>query len=87
MNPVFLKNIFHLRETEQPLRNKNKLNLEIPKTNQMKFGSESLKCLGPTIWITLTHHINSSKNLQNFKKGMKFWNGENCECSACQSVF
>ena len=87
LNPVFLNNSFHLRETERPIRSKYKLNLVIPKTRQVKFDSECLRCLGPTIWNNLPHHIKSSKNLQNFKEAMKFWNSENCECSLCQSIF
>ena len=35
LNPIFLKNIFHLREIERPVRNKYKLNLEMPKRNQV----------------------------------------------------
>ena len=68
LNPFFLKNIFLSREIERPVQNKYKLNLAIPKRNQVKFGFKSLKYLGPTIWNTLPHHIKSSKNLQNLKK-------------------
>ena len=68
LNPVFLKNIFLSREIERPVQNKYKLNLAIPKRNQVKFGFKSLKYLGPTIWNTLPHHIKSSKNLKNLKK-------------------
>ena len=31
LNTVFLKTIFHFRETERPIRNEHKLNLEMPK--------------------------------------------------------
>ena len=48
LNLVFLKNTFRLRETEQPVRNKYKLGLEIPKRNEVRFVSKNLKCLGPT---------------------------------------
>ena len=57
------------------------------KRNQVRFGSTSFKCSSRTIWNTLPHHLNCQNFLQNFKKAMKCWNGENCECSDCQSVF
>ena len=41
MNLVFLKNIFHLRESERPARNNYKLNLEISKRNQVRFNLKS----------------------------------------------
>ena len=60
LNLVFLKYIFHLRETEWLLRNKYNRNLEIPEKNsQVRFGSKSLKFLGSVIWNTLQHHIKS----------------------------
>ena len=31
LSPVFLKTIFHFRETERPIRNEYRLNLEMPK--------------------------------------------------------
>ena len=57
------------------------------KRNQVRFGSTGFKCSSRTIWNTLPHHLNCQNFLQNFKKAMKCWNGENCECSDCQSVF
>lgn len=83
LNPVFLKRNFYLTETERLLQSKYKYNLKIPERKQVRFGSESLKYLCLTIWKTLPHHIKSSKNLQNFKKEMNFWNKENFRYSVC----
>ena len=47
INPSFIKGIFKLRMTNRPTREKYKLNLEIPKSNQVRFGTKSLRYLGP----------------------------------------
>ena len=41
-NPSFIKDIFQLRMTNRPTREKYKLNLEIPKSNQVRFGTKTL---------------------------------------------
>ena len=62
-NPVFLKEIFCFKESNHPVCEKYKLNLQIPKINQVRFGTESLRGLGPKIWNTLPYHIKTSKNI------------------------
>ena len=49
INPSFIKDIFKLRMTNRPTREKYKLNLEIPKSNQVRFGTKSLRYLGPKV--------------------------------------
>ena len=45
INPSFVKKIFKLTMTSHPTQKKYKLNLEIPKSNQLRFGTESLRYL------------------------------------------
>ena len=40
LNSSFMKEIFSLRQTDRPVRNKHKLNLDIPSYNQVTFGRE-----------------------------------------------
>ena len=47
INPSFRKDVFNLRIMNRPTREKYKLNLEIPKSNQVRFGTKKLRCLGP----------------------------------------
>ena len=47
LNPTFMNEIFRLRLTNRPIREKYKLNLEIPEINQVRFGTKSLRYLGP----------------------------------------
>ena len=49
LNPSFMNNIFKLKINGREVCDKYKLNLDIPKWNQKKFGYKSLKVLGPKI--------------------------------------
>ena len=66
-----MKGIFQLRMTNRPTREKYKLNLEIRKSNQVRFGTKSLRFLGPKFWNSLPGHIKSSENLTIFKALIK----------------
>ena len=63
INPSFIKYTFKLRMTNSWTQEKYKLNLEIPKSNQARFGTKSLEYLGPKVWNSLPCHIKSSENL------------------------
>ena len=53
LNPSFMKQIFELRETNRNVRQKYRLNLNIPNYNQVTFGKKSLRIFGPKIWNRL----------------------------------
>ena len=63
LNPVFLKEIFYFKESNRRVREKYKLNLRIPKIKQVRFGTKSLRGLGPKISNTLPYHIKTSENI------------------------
>ena len=84
INPSFIKDIFKLRMTNRLTGEKYKLNLEIPKSNQVRFGTKSLRYLGPKVWNSLPYHIKSSGNLTIFKTLIKNWNGTACSCKICK---
>ena len=50
LNPSFMKQIFEFRETNRNVREKYRLNLNIPNYNQVTFGKKSLRIFGPKIW-------------------------------------
>ena len=74
INPSFMKQIFQLRETNRTVRNQYKLNLSVPKVNQVSYGGKSLRFYGPKIWNSLPLHVKTSENLKlsktSFKIGM-----------------
>ena len=40
INPSFIKQIFQIRETNRTVRNKYKLNFNVPKANQVSYGKK-----------------------------------------------
>ena len=83
LNLSFLSDIFQLRLTNRPPRDKWNLNLEIAKTDQVKFGTKSLWTFGPKLWNSLPHHIKLIENLITLKIIMKKWNRVQWECTVC----
>ena len=83
LNPGSMNNIFKFRNANRLTREKYKLNLEIPKTNQATFGTRSLRSYGPKIWNGLPYHIKTSDNLNSFITIIKCWDGNHCICRAC----
>ena len=81
LNPSFMNNIFKLKINGIEVRDKYKLNLDIPKWNQRTFGYKSLKVLGPKIWNNLPYHVKFSDNLDTFKNLLKNWDGNLCKCN------
>ena len=84
LNPSFMNEIFKKsRPKNRPVRNQYKLNLEIPRVNQVRFGRNSLRYLAPKIWNSLPHDIKSAENLKSFKELIKKWNTVSCQCNIC----
>ena len=84
LNPVFMKEIFKKREFSVLPRENNKFNLEVVRSNQERFGTKSLRCIGPKVWNSLPSHIKQADSLVLFKKLIKQWNGISCICYACK---
>ena len=74
LNPSFMKTIFSLRQTDRPVPENYKLNLDISSYNQVTFGRKALTFLGPKTWNSLPYHIKSAENLASFKTMINFWN-------------
>ena len=50
----------------------------------MKYGSYTLRSLGPKIWNKLPSVIKNSENLFTFKELIKAWSGPKCQCGNCK---
>ena len=83
LNPSFMNDLFQLGESNRPVREKYRLNLNVPKTNQVRFGTKSLRNLAPKIWNSLPPNIKSVDNLNSFKALIKNWDGTSCNCIIC----
>ena len=84
LNPSFMNNIFKLKLNAREVRDRYKLNLDIPKWNRRTFGYKSLKVLGPKIWNKLPYYVKSSDKLDSFKNLLKNWDGNLCKCNLCK---
>ena len=69
LNPTYMKEIFERSvSNKRPVRQNYKMNLVTPKTNQVRYGTKSLRSLAPKIWNSLPISIKSPENLESFKK-------------------
>ena len=83
LNPSFMKEIFEKRDENRVTRDRNKLNLNIHRRNQVTLGAKSLKFYGPKIWNTLPVNIKTAENPNAFKNLIKKWNGASCNRIVC----
>ena len=77
-----MNEVFRLRVTNRMVRSQYRLNLDIPRVNQVNFASRSF---GPKIWNSPPPHIKSCENLETFKKVIKNWDGITCNCRVCKN--
>ena len=82
LNPSFMNNLFNIRKSS----NRRENNLEIPRRNTVKFGDNSITCLGPHIWNSLPQNVKSEHSYERFKEFIETWYGPQCNCSLCVSL-
>ena len=73
--PSYMKEILEKRDGNRVTRDRYKSNLNIPRRNQVTFGTKSLKFYGPKIWNALPVNIKTAENLNVFKDLIRKWNG------------
>ena len=83
LNPSYMKEIFTLNTTRDVSRNK----LLVKTQNTKKYGTDSLRSLGPKIWNELPAELKNADNLVTFKTLIKTWAGPSCSCNLCSSQF
>ena len=57
INNLKIKNLFKVRKTNRTQREQYKLNLEMPKSNQVSFGTKSLHMQCSRVWNTSPFYI------------------------------
>ena len=75
LNPIYMREIFKKTNSKSE---RLKFNLDVSKFNQVKFGRNSLRVLGPMLWNSLPNEIKSLKTLYQFKSFIKTWGVTNC---------
>ena len=79
-----MKKVFETKKNKRIIRDRYKLNLNIPRTNQVTFATNSLKSYGPKIWNDLPFNIKTAETLKIFKTLIKKWNGASCNFIICR---
>ena len=76
-----MKDIFKLN-TRRAETGSNRLIVQ--SQNSIKYGSYTLRSLGPKIWNNLKSEIKNCENLKIFKNMIKSWSGPKCHCGSCK---
>ena len=79
LNPSFMKEIFTMNTNSD----RNATKLLVKTQNTKRYGSNTLRALGPKIWNDLPNNIRAASNLTLFKELIKTWSGPECHCNAC----
>ena len=56
----------------------------LPMVRTTSYGSETIKYRGQRLWLSLPQHIRNAQSINEFKKGIKSWNGTDCTCRLCR---
>ena len=77
-----MQDIFIVKSSSYLLRETN--NLQHYRPNQVTFGTNSLRSVGPQIWNGLPNDMKSIENLNIFKTLVGKWEGPRCKCNVCK---
>ena len=79
-----------LNEINPPLPKENakvrQNDIIVKRINTSRFGTQSLRSLGPKIWNNLPSNIKSETSFLKFKEYIKTWLGLKCRCKVCISM-
>ena len=62
-----------------------KSNYMIPETKTVSFGLESIRYLGPKIWMLVPDELKKSSTLELFKERVRKLKFEKCPCKLCKT--
>ena len=82
LNPVFMKEIFIIKEGCYNFRNENLLKIDTPRTE--KIGVRATSFRGSQTWNNLPNLYKLSESLNIFKNKIKQWDGNECHCHICK---
>ena len=80
-NPAFMLDLFIRKEVTYDLRVKDLLRL--PTARTVLNGLNSIVFRGSILWNTISDEIKSSQSIASFKRKVKSWNGDDCNCNIC----
>ena len=63
----------------------DKSNYKIPETKTVSFGLESIRYLGPKIWMLIPDELKESSTVELFKKRVRESKFKKCPCKLCKT--
>ena len=79
--PALLRDMYSKKENVYTLRDDNKVFQ--PKVKTTKFGLNSLRYSGSSIWNNMPAHLKRCIDTKHFKSLLKSWDGPACSCGFC----
>ena len=83
LNPEYMKEIF--RKATNLIQRPT--DIKVNQNNTTKYGSKSLRSLGPHIWNSLQKQIKGETDPGKFKTYTDKWFGAKCKCNLCPYLF
>ena len=80
-NPAFMLDLFIRKEVTYDLRVKDLLGL--PTARTVLNGLNSIVFRGSILWNAISDEIKSSQSIASFKRKIKAWDGDDCNCNIC----
>ena len=79
INPLYMQNIFTPKENSKVRQN----HIIVKRINSSRFGTQSLRSLGPKIWNNQPSNMKSETSFPKFKGYIKTWLRPKCTCKVC----
>ena len=83
LSPIPMQALFKEKINHHDLRYKS--SWEIDNLRTVKYGSETIRNMGPKTWELVPNNIKESTSLLEFKTKIKRWKPNSCTCRLCRS--
>ena len=82
LSPLHMRELFKEKINHYDLRNKSYWETDNKRT--VKYGTETIRHMGPKTWDLVPSDIKESTSLLQFKKKIKKWKPNGCTCRLCR---
>ena len=83
ISPISMRDLFIDKSNQYNLRKRRQWEMHNVRT--VKYGTETIRNMGPKTWELVPKEIKNSKSLQEFKKRIKAWKPVGCKCRLCKT--
>ena len=83
LSPLLMQELFTEKVHQYDLRNKG--SWETHNVRTVKYGTETIRHMGPKTWELVPTEIKESKTLLEFKQKIKRWKTNECTCRLCKT--